>query len=742
MISTQRGQIVPIFGIMLVFVIGSVALAVDFGLLSNQHRNLQVFADQAALAGVQQLNPDTVTSQATSSQTAARRTALIYLRENLAGGNGATQLPIASLSAGTYAACWGSSATVFTVDIRQCQMPAPFSAYTVTICTPGETAASGPGCTLQTGQRFDTLSVRITETVSTGMLRAVGITTQNATGYAEAQFSAANALSSGNGSQGAYEPFSLYSNGCVTSGNQLQIIQGDVYLNQCSLQPQSGGLAGFCIESSPTTAGNLVIGPDGTIPVPAPVDNQSLATCQNTGHGGISVMGDTTHLLAPLPPPQFTPPPGYVDFNPNGTYSAAQPNNRCVNNTVAADGSVPNNCFNPGYYTTLSGISNNLNPGIYYVVGDPTCNASSNTTTCDGVNFSGDTLNANWNDVKDGCWASPNAPASGSFTAPCPDGFAVDPTSGVSDSQCTGAAFPALAAPLFSLASSASAGNLDPGGTGTAYFVRVTASNAFGESTSTESSVVVNSTSGNHSLTVTITAAAGATRYQVYVGTGSRSELQSGAPVSSGATTVTDSGSGTPYPRFDTSSCSTGFRNIPRSPDPSQNNGVTFVVYNKASFCANASCGSPSTKPTIMLSPFCSTYRFGLPVNAPDVAVTPPPGISAGTACAPPYATSGPYMNDGAFLLYGPSQGFAGNSGNGATLAMVGTVYMPSGTFSVGQNAILEIIPGQAVVHDWQVQSGNHQNPAIYFPCCTGTSMSSNSSLVAAQQPPRLHLVR
>jgi Flp pilus assembly protein TadG len=740
--TAQRGQVAPIFGIMLVFVIGVVALAIDFGLLSNQHRNLQQYADQAALAGVQQLNPTGTLTQAAVAQAAARKAAFIYLRENLAGGSGTTQLPISTLTAGTFATCWGSATTIFTADISQCALPAPFTAYTVTICTPGETVGTGTGCAQQAGQQFDTLSVRISEIVSTTLIRALGIKTENATGYAEAQFSAANQTGSGAATQAANVPFAFYTSGCLTTGNQREIVQGDVYIGQCSLNEQSSGQAGFCAEGTSNNAGNLVFGPDATVPIPAPTDHQSLSTCVNASGGAIDVMGQTVHLTVPIATPQFLPPPGYDDFNPNNNYSSAQANNLCYNNTVAADGSTPSDCFNPGYYTTIGGIANNLNPGVYYVTGDAACTANTSTTSCDGVNFSGDTMNANWIDVQDSCWASPNNPNGGVFTSPCPDGFAVDPTSsGMTDSQCTGSSFSALAPPAFTVSASNAAGSLDPVGTGTTYYVRVTAINAFGESASTEASALVSQATNKHSLTVNVTSESGATGYRVYVSTASGSELQYGGQVSSGTTSVTGNGAGTPYPHFNTSSC-TGFRNIPKSSDPSQNNGVTFVLFDKASFCANPNCANPSGKPTVMLSPYCSTERFNLPVSAPDVAVAAPPGISAGTGCVPPYAASGPYMNDGAFVLYGPTQGLVGTAGNGSTLALVGTIYTPSANFSVTSNAVLEVIPGQVIARSANIQTGNTLNPSVYFPCCAGGSTSLTNRLVGAAQPPRLHLIR
>jgi Flp pilus assembly protein TadG len=72
--------------------------------------------------------------------------------------------------------------------------------------------------------------------------------------------------------------------------------------------------------------------------------------------------------------------------------------------------------------------------------------------------------------------------------------------------------------------------------------------------------------------------------------------------------------------------------------------------------------------------------------------------------------------NDGRFALYAPAGSAAGvyESNVNSLLVMTGTVYLPSGSMNVGQNAILSIT-GQAVVESWNVQSGNFTNPEIVY---------------------------
>ncbi len=92
--------------------------------------------------------------------------------------------------------------------------------------------------------------------------------------------------------------------------------------------------------------------------------------------------------------------------------------------------------------------------------------------------------------------------------------------------------------------------------------------------------------------------------------------------------------------------------------------------------------------------------------NGASVLLTPyqPP---AGT-------TSNP--NDGYFAVYAPPGSAAGVylADGYRQVTMTGTVYMPSGTFSVRQNAFFSI-QGQVIVNSWDVQSGNHTNPEITY---------------------------
>jgi Flp pilus assembly protein TadG len=94
-------------------------------------------------------------------------------------------------------------------------------------------------------------------------------------------------------------------------------------------------------------------------------------------------------------------------------------------------------------------------------------------------------------------------------------------------------------------------------------------------------------------------------------------------------------------------------------------------------------------------------------------------GISKANVLISPYmpgADNSRNPNDGRFSIYAPIGSAAGMyvSNIQTTLVMTGTVFLPSGSMSVTQNATLGI-NGQAIVNSWQVQSGNHNNPEVVF---------------------------
>ncbi|MDQ6747255.1 MAG: pilus assembly protein TadG-related protein, partial [Candidatus Dormibacteraeota bacterium] len=130
---SQRGQTLPIFALASLFIIGVVALAVDYGFLTNQHRNLQAFADEGATAGAIKLGG----YPAPADRTNARKAALVYLRDNL-------KLSAAAVNATTVAALGakcGVADNMGTAGTASCVLPG--TTYKVSIWSPAESVGLG-----------------------------------------------------------------------------------------------------------------------------------------------------------------------------------------------------------------------------------------------------------------------------------------------------------------------------------------------------------------------------------------------------------------------------------------------------------------------------------------------------------------------------------------------------------------------------------------------------------------------
>lgn len=786
--NEQGGQVLVVAGLVAFVVCGIIAFAIDYGVLTNQHRNIQAFVDDAVIAAAQQLNPSNQTFISTQ-QANARKTAFIYLRDNLAKGSGNVPIALTSLSG-----CWGSSLlTQFQSDIKSCALPAPYDHFIVTICAPGEDSASGNPCS--STLTADTVSMRVSETVATSFANLLGFSQVSAGGFATAQLSADANNSSGSGTSGSggtggagasggsnsaaagtnliktnRYPFGLWSDGCINIHNLIEIFAADVYVNRCSLVTGNPLGGAVCVESTPASGGNFIFGPNAVIPTnPVPSVNQNLANCTGATNGAIFSMGqvsqDTTGNYSTAP--SYAPPPNYGAATSPWPGDAA-PTNACVNGTRSSTGlSIPAGCYNPGTYARLTDIKNNLNPGVYNIVGPPpgTLGCEGTAAGCASVIFTGSTMNANWADVGDRCWASPNNPTLGAFNWPCPDGYVMDPQSTtITDPMCKGYTTTQLGAPNFSVASSLLPGFLLPA---TQYFVRVSQTNVMGESASTELPITL---VAGTAIDVTILGPAplGVTGYNIYISkaasigqAGGFNEILAGSAAALGVTTLTTfpATNALPYPLFDTTACR-GFRNIPSRPpaypqpqtsnvNALENYGVTFNLYNSASMCFALACSPSGTdNATVFLSPFCSSLSS-------DKNPTPVPPVHYGTSCFParkqyeadpsrgPVYTGGAFLNDGGFVVY--SAAGAGNAGNGRIFAndntmhigMTGTLYAPAGRLVLNNSPTFNLV-GQAFLSNLDLGTASTTlAPLIYFPCCALATQTGNTSPSGGLIPPQ-----
>ncbi|MGI8610385.1 MAG: hypothetical protein ACR2MY_14375, partial [Candidatus Dormibacteria bacterium] len=527
--------------------------------------------------------------------------------------------------------------------------------------------------------------------------------------------------------------FALYSDGCVNIlSNKLETIAGNTYVNECTLNPAGNGA--FCTytegpSASPrlgASSGTATFGPYATLPTTV-LSLQTVAGCRLPAAPAGTEFATGNIIKSPYEesPPAYAPPPNI----PIANLGPATPTHSCRahagtagNRSVNELGNDPNDCYDPGAYTTIglgSPIANNLNSGVYHIYGDTTnsCYTSQTDINCASVLFGGNTLNANYNDVVHRCWTNPSLPLAGNFTAPCPDGFIDNPTSGLVDPRC--AAAPGcpgvfLTPPAFALTplATTAGGALDPAGLGTTYYVRVTALDGFGESLSTERSITVAAVPpGTGGIRVTLTGLSPrATSYNIYgpsltPGT----ELQNGAtfaalPLGQSQILTALQGSGPTYPVFDTSACPVGFCNIP---NPGEHFGVTFVLEGKAGVCIGdlssdgLHCDDTDANTVVMLSPFCGG---GFSSQGSGAAAT--------EACNP----SGASSNDGSFVFYGPTQGTLrlGGKALGVTLGVTGVIDTPRAFLDIDEGRF-HVVPGQVIVHNVDIDSVNLLDPLVYF---------------------------
>jgi hypothetical protein len=339
------------------------------------------------------------------------------------------------------AACWGAAPPSFDTDVpapgsgfASCTLPG-FTGYGIVICAPGEAAAAGPPCATQTGRGVNTISVRVTEDAATAMAGIFGASSVTVGGFSAAEYAAGSGASGGL-TFSSQLPLALFSAGCLTvAGNQGEVVQGDVYVDTCGVDLSGGAGAGLCARATAVTAGNVTFGPGA----PAPAGGVAQSYQGGCPAGKVSGPGRVGAAPVGLLPPRFVPPPGFATTNlVSPAPAAAVANQLCANGTSGPSGSALSDCFSPGVYTSVTGIANNLNPGVYYVLGDPgACGAGG----CTGVTFAGDTMNANHSEVAGSCWSAPWASCSG---------FQIDPGAApIVDPQCPPTAAGCPASPGF-----------------------------------------------------------------------------------------------------------------------------------------------------------------------------------------------------------------------------------------------------------------------------------------------------
>src|SRR5258708_30545098 len=325
----QRGQVLVIFALAGMFFVGIVAVSVDYGFLVDQHRNFQSFGDQAASAGALQLP----VGPTVSDRTNARRVAFQYLRDGLLDGSSQT------LSSTSFTCAPSGPLVDFTTNVDDCSLPSPLGNYPISIDPPATNLS------VSVPNQYWTISVTVTGQVTNALASLLGSQTSQAGG---------TAVAINNHDQNF--PDAVFSDGCITTGNSLETISGQVYIDRCTVQPQSTGQSAFCVENAPLSPGNILYGPSAQQPASL-LQNQTLATCAAAAGGQVVTMGSvgsTSQALPSMIPPAL-PASGACFWTGTTTGPAVStPTHPCAKMFPQAGGQLG---YSPGTYSTTAPIS-------------------------------------------------------------------------------------------------------------------------------------------------------------------------------------------------------------------------------------------------------------------------------------------------------------------------------------------------------------------------------------------------
>lgn len=254
--NRERGQVVPIAAICSALLLGGAAIAVDLSLQTDSHLDLQNATDAAALVAARDLGATHGGAANQSDRNTAALDALRVVYDHLKWG-----------SAGT---TWATSALGTTCNTgSNCHVTVtgPSSAnatgVTVSVDIPPRTANNSgydEGTTL--GSPWGYAEVSVHQKQIKGFGGAIGFGQQNAGAHSVAyHFPAGQAFG-----------FALYSGSLVQSGNDDEIIKGNIYAYR-DVQPQSTGKASVCADTdSNANKGHVVLGSpqSGAFPSPDP----------------------------------------------------------------------------------------------------------------------------------------------------------------------------------------------------------------------------------------------------------------------------------------------------------------------------------------------------------------------------------------------------------------------------------------------------------------------------------------
>ena len=264
--QSESGQMLLVTAMMSTILIGASAVAVDLSSQGSTHRNLQNWADTAAISGVRACD------SSCNAQTEVA-TALQIVLEN------SPWSASSSWASGATSGCSASSCVVSNLS-----GPAGYTGYAV--------SASSPPAS-PTDSAYNTtsyLQVDVTSTTTTSFGAVIGIGTTLSRGHAIA-------YDSGPPSGGEFTFFAKVQAG---SGNHVETIYGDAFLGG-GYSPQSHGKSALCIYELPQP------------------ESSSSDTDGDTGGNQDNDLDDQGHAVFSAVPPSVGPDPQYGLANDDPT---------------------------------------------------------------------------------------------------------------------------------------------------------------------------------------------------------------------------------------------------------------------------------------------------------------------------------------------------------------------------------------------------------------------------------------
>ena len=249
----QSGQVAPIVGLFAILLLAAAALATDLSVTTNLKRSLQNQTDAAALAGAQQLPA----SPQPADQQNATATALSLLHntypwptsgQTWSGPNWSSNLASLGCGGGACSVTICAGIDPAGVPCTATVTPTGVLPFTLTVNTPPKSAATG--VLTDSSDNYDHYAeVVMQQEEGTFFAGVLGVSTSVDGAHSVAYHFAPNQAF----------PFALYSRTFVQTGNDGEVISGNIYADRY-VQPQSSGHAEVCAGTYTNSSGQTLNG--------------------------------------------------------------------------------------------------------------------------------------------------------------------------------------------------------------------------------------------------------------------------------------------------------------------------------------------------------------------------------------------------------------------------------------------------------------------------------------------------